>query len=118
MTDARDGRAFVKGLFGGALIGAVGGVFFAPEIYAAFKNLRGPLADAAADAGDLAADAYREATTRAAGAVGDLQQKGQAAYGKALSVVTRGADEVKERASEAQAELEQSEAKAGSRRTL
>ena len=32
MTDTRDGRAFVKGLFGGALIGAVGGVFFAPNI--------------------------------------------------------------------------------------
>jgi hypothetical protein len=41
MTDARAGRAFVKGLFGGALIGAVGGWFFAPEISAALKNLPG-----------------------------------------------------------------------------
>lgn len=77
MTDTRDGRAFVKGLFGGALIGAVAGVFFAPEIYAAFKNLRGQLTDAVADGGDVAADTYREAKTRAGDAVGDLQQKGR-----------------------------------------
>ena len=77
MTDARAGRAFVKGLFGGAFIGAVGGWFFAPEISAALKNLPGD-------------------------AVGDLQ----------------GADHVKERASEAQVELGQSDATAGQRPTL
>jgi hypothetical protein len=63
-----------------------------------------------ADAGDSAADAYREATTRAGAAVHDLQQEGRGAYGKVLSVVIRGAEGVKERAAEVQAGLDQSAA--------
>lgn len=110
MTDTRNGQAFLKGLFGGALLGTVAGVLFAPQIYAAFKQLRNELTGAVTEAGDAATGAYREATARAGEAVDDLQQKGRGAYGKALSVVIRGAEDVKERATEAQADLEQSAA--------
>jgi hypothetical protein len=64
----------------------------------------------AAGAGDAAADKYREATTSIGDAVDDLQQKGRAVYGKALSAVVRDAEDVKEPATEAQAELDQSAA--------
>ena len=103
---------FLKGLFGGALIGTAAGVLFAPQIYAALRSLRRQLTDAAADAGDAFAERYREATTRVGDAVDDLQQKGRGVYGKALSVVVRGAEDVKERAVEAQTELNQRAANA------
>jgi gas vesicle protein len=107
---AGDSSRFLKGLFGGALIGTVAGVLFAPEIHAALRNIRRQLRDMAAGAGDAAADKYREATTSIGDAVDDLQQKGRAVYGKALSAVVRDAEDVKEPATEAQAELDQSAA--------
>ena len=117
MTETRNGQAFLKGLFGGALLGTVAGVLFAPQIYAAFKNLRHELTDAVAEAGGAASGAYREATTRAGDAADDLQQTGRGVYGKALSAVIRGAEDVKERATEAQADLEQSAPKPTRRRS-
>ena len=97
---------FLKGLVGGALIGTAAGVLFAPQINAALRNIRRQLTDTAAGASDAAAEKYREATTRVGDAVDDLQQKGRAVYGKALSAVVRGAEDVKERATEARSELE------------
>jgi gas vesicle protein len=107
---AGDSSRFLKGLFGGALIGTVAGVLLAPQIHAALRNIRRQLRDMAAGAGDAAADKYREATTSIGDAVDDLQQKGRAVYGKALSAVVRDAEDVKEPATEAQAELDQSAA--------
>ena len=78
---------FLTGLVGGALIGTAAGVLFAPQINAALRNIRRQLTDAAAGASDAAAETYREATTRVGDAVDDLQQKGRAVYGKALSAV-------------------------------
>ena len=106
---------FLTGLVGGALIGTAAGVLFAPQINAALRNIRRQLRDTAAGASDAAADKYREATTRVGDAVDDLQQKGRAVYGKALSAVVRGAEDVKERATEAQNELDQSAADAARR---
>ena len=112
---AGDSSRFLKGLFGGALIGTVAGVLLAPQIHAALRNIRRQLRDTAARAGDAAADKYREATTSIGDAVDDLQQKGRAAYGKALSAVVRDAEDVKEPAAAAQAELDQSAADAARR---
>jgi gas vesicle protein len=95
----------LKGLVGGALIGTAAGVFFAPRIYAVFRNLRRHMAEAAADASGAAAEGYQEATTRVGEAVDDLHQKGRGVYEKALNVVVRGAQEITERATEAQTEL-------------
>jgi gas vesicle protein len=102
-----DRGSFLKGLFGGALIGTAAGVLFAPQIHAALQNRRRQLTDAAADAGDAATEKYREATTRAGDAVDDLKQKGREVYGKALSAVVRGAEDIKKHATEAQTELDQ-----------
>jgi len=112
---ARDSARFLMGLFGGVLIGTVAGVLLAPQIHAALRNIRRQLRDTAAGASDAAADKYREATTRVGDAVDDLQQKGRAVYGDALSPVVRGAEVVKERATEAQTELDQSAADAARR---
>jgi gas vesicle protein len=101
---------FLTGLVGGALIGTAAGVLFAPQINAALRNIRRQLTDTAVGASDAAAKKYREATTRVGDAVDDLQQKGRAVYGKALSAVVRGAEDVKERATEARSELDQSAA--------
>src|SRR5688572_22463703 len=80
---------FLKGLFGGALVGAAAGAFFTPQMYAALRNLRRQMVDAAADANDAATERYRDATTAVGDAVDDLQQKGRGSYEKALSVVAR-----------------------------
>jgi len=106
---------FLKGLFGGALVGTAAGVLFAPQIHAALRNVRRQLTDATADAGDAAAERYREVKTRVGDAVDDLQQKGRGVYGKALTAVVRGAEEIKERATEAQDELDHSDARAARR---
>jgi gas vesicle protein len=106
---------FLTGLVGGALIGTAAGVLFAPQINAALRTIRRQLTDTAAGASDAAAEKYREATTRVGDAVDDLQQKGRAVYGKALSAVVRGAEDVKERATEARSELDQSAAHAAGR---
>jgi gas vesicle protein len=113
----------LKSFFGGALIGTAAGVLFAPQLSAALRNLRRQLTDAAAEAGDAAAEGYRQATTRVGDAVDDLQQKGREVYGKALSAVVRGAEDVKERAIEgsesvrqrAQTELDRSATNAARR---
>jgi gas vesicle protein len=107
--------SFLIGLVGGALIGTAAGVLLAPQINAAVRSLRRQLTDAAAGASDAAAAKYRDATTRVGDAVDDLQQKGRGVYGKALSAVVRGAEDVKERATQAQAELDQSAANAARR---
>ncbi|OFW02760.1 MAG: hypothetical protein A3I61_16470 [Acidobacteria bacterium RIFCSPLOWO2_02_FULL_68_18] len=78
---------------GGALIGTAAGVLFAPRIYAALRAVRRQVTEAAVGAGNAVGD--------------DLRQTGRGVYGKALSMVIRGAEDVKERATEAQAELAQ-----------
>lgn len=85
--------SLLRGLVGGALIGTAAGVLFAPRIYAALRTVRRQVTDAAVGAGE--------------GVVDDLRQTGRGVYGKALSIVIRGAEDVRERATEAQAELEQ-----------
>jgi gas vesicle protein len=112
---AGHGSRFLAGLVGGALIGTAAGVLFAPQINAALRNIRRQLTDAAAGASDTAAKKYRGATTRVADAVDDLQEKGRALYGNALTTVVRGAEDVKERATEARSELDQSAAYAARR---
>jgi gas vesicle protein len=102
------GGGFLIGLFGGALIGTAAGVLFASQINAAVRNLRRQLTDAAAGASDAASARYRAATTRAGDAVDDLQQKGRGVDEKALSAVVPGAEDVKEQATEAQIDLDQS----------
>jgi hypothetical protein len=57
--------------------------------------------------GDAAAEKYRQATTRVGDAVDDPSAEG-GVYAKALSAVVRGAEDVKERAIEAQTDLDQS----------
>ena len=90
MTESRQGRTFLTGLFGGALVGTAVGVLFAPQISAAWRRLQRQLTDAAADVRDTATERGRDATAKA----GNL-------YGKALSVVARGAEAVEERAADA-----------------
>src|SRR4029453_10601387 len=94
----------LKGLFGGALIGTTAGVLFAPEIYAALRPLRRHLADA----GDVAAERYRDATARVGDAVADIQQKAREVNDRTLSVVARGAENLAKRATEGQLESDQS----------
>ena len=106
-TVAGHNGAFLRGAVGGALLGTAAGVIFAPQISAALGQLRRQMTDAATDAGGAAAGKYRETATLVGDAVDDLQQKGRAAYGKALSAVKRGADDVKARVADAQAELDQ-----------
>lgn len=106
---------FLAGFVGGALIGTATGVLFAHRINAALRNIRRQVTDTAVGVGDDAAKTYREATTRVGDAVDDLQEKGRAVYGKALSAVVRTAENVKERATDAQTELEQSTAHAARR---
>ena len=96
----------MKGLFGGALIGTAVGVLFATEIYAAWRNRQRQLMDGAAKVSAAAAETYRDAASKAGDAVDDLQQKGRGVYGKALSVVVRGAEAVEDRATDAQYDLE------------
>jgi hypothetical protein len=65
------------------------------------------MTDSVAGAGDAATGAYREATSRARSAVDDLEARGRGAYGKALSAVARGAEDVAERATQARANLDE-----------
>ena len=114
---AGHGSGFLKGVVGGALIGTAAGVLFAPQIRAALRNVQRQLTDVAAGVSDTAAEEYRETTTRVGDAVVDLQQTGRAVYGRGLSAVVRGAEEVKERATEARGELDESPAAATPRRS-
>lgn len=95
------------GLFGGALLGTIAAVLFAPQVYAALAKLRNQMTDSAAGAGDAATGAYREAASRARSAADDVQARGRGAYGDALSAVARGAADVAERASQARANLDE-----------
>jgi hypothetical protein len=79
---------------------------------AALRNLRRQLADAATNASACAAEGYREVTTRVADSVDDLQRHGRGVYGKALSVVVRGAEHVEDCATEALTDLEEIAAEA------
>src|SRR5688572_2626304 len=55
MTEpTRNGRGFATGLFGGAALGTIAGLFFAPQAYAAFTKLRNHMSDSVADAGHVA----------------------------------------------------------------
>lgn len=111
-TDARlealngHGGGFLKGLVGGAMIGAVAGVLAAPQVHAALRRLRRELTEGTADVRHGAEEKYHEATERVGHAVHDLEEKGREVYGKALNVVVRGAEDVKARAKDAQTELE------------
>ncbi len=101
MTESRQGRTFLSGLFGGALVGTAIGVLFAPRVRATCRSLQRQLEDMAADAGGVATERYRGATAKAGDAVDDLQRKGRGLYDKALNVVVRGVDAVEERAADA-----------------
>ena len=111
MTDTRNGQGFVKGLFGGALLGTLASLLFAPEIRAAFTKLRDQMTAEAADAGDVATGAYRDAATRARNAVDEIEAKGRDIYGKALDAIAHGAEDVAERATQARANQDQTKAK-------
>jgi hypothetical protein len=65
--------------------------------------------------GDAAAERYRQASTQVSDAVDDLHEKGRGAYGKVLSAVARGAQDVKDHATDAQIELDRSAPKASGR---
>ena len=116
-TNGHGGQSvsFLKGLFAGALIGTGAGIRFAPQAYAALRNLRRQLTDTAANVGDAAAERYRQASTQVSDAVDDLHEKGRGAYGKVLSAVARGAQDVKDHATDAQIELDRSAPKASGR---
>ena len=117
MHDSRRTQAFMTGLVGGALLGAAAGVLFAPQIFAALKQIQRELTDAATEAGDAATDAYRDTVARAGDAAEELHDKGRGAYGKALNVIIRGAEGVEAKATDALDGLDQSAAVAATRRT-
>jgi len=93
--------AFLKGLAGGVLIGAAASLLFAPGMQTALRTARRRVTEAAAGAGDAVVD--------------DLRHRGRDVYGKALSVVIRGAEDVRERATQAQGELNQPAARTHAR---
>jgi gas vesicle protein len=116
--EATNGQgSFVKGLCAGALVGTAAGIFFAPQASAALRSLRRQLTDTAANVGDAAAARYRQASTQVSDAVDDLHEKGRGAYGQVLSVVARGAQDVKDHATDAKAELDRSASKAAGRQS-
>ena len=117
MTDRRRGHAFMTGFIGGALLGAAAGVLFAPQVFAALKQIRRELTDAATEASDAATGAYREAAARAGDAAEELHDKGRGAYGRVLSVIIRGAEGVEGKATDALDGLDQSAAVAATRRS-
>jgi gas vesicle protein len=116
-TNDHGGQAasFLKGLFAGALVGTAAGILFAPQAVAALRSLRRQLTDTAANIGDAAAERYQQASTQVSDAVDDLHEKGRGAYGKVLSAVVRGAQDVKNHATEAQTELDRSAPNASAR---
>jgi hypothetical protein len=90
-------------------------VLFGFQLKAARRSIRRQLREPAAGASDAAAEKYREATTSAGEPGDDLQQKGRAVYEKALIAVVRGAENFKERATEAGSELDRNAAPAARR---
>lgn len=116
MNQSRRTQAFMTGFAGGALLGAAAGVLFAPQIFAALKQMKRELADAATEAGDAATGAYRDAAAQASGAAEELHDKGRGAYGKVLSGIIRGAENVEAKATDALDALDQSAAVAATRR--
>jgi len=117
MTDTRGGQRFMTGFVGGALLGAAAGVLFAPQIFAALKQVRREMADCVTEAGESAAGAYREATVRAGDAAEELTDRGRGAYGKVLSGIIHGAEDIEAKATDALDGLDQSAAVAATRRT-
>lgn len=111
------GVSFLRGLFAGALVGTAAGILFAPQAYAALRSFRRQLTDTAENIGDAAAERYRQTSAQVSDAVDDLHEKGRGAYGKVLSAVVRGAQDVESHATEAQAELRRSAPKASARRS-
>jgi gas vesicle protein len=81
-----NGGGFVMGLLTGAVIGAGLGMLFAPK---AGSELRNQLSDQAGALANQASDGYKKATESAA----EWVDRGREVYGKAKSVVARGADE-------------------------
>lgn len=104
--------SFLKGAFVGTLVGTAVGILFAPHAHAALRSLRRQLTDTAADIGDAAADRYREAGAQVSDAVDDLHEQGREAYGKVLSAVGRGAQDVEHHATETRTELNRGAPKA------
>jgi gas vesicle protein len=87
--------AFLRGLVGGALIGAAAGVVCAPHVYAALRRFRRQLRDV----NDSPATRYRHVTAQVGGAFDDLEQKARDAAEQAPGVVARAASDL-ERESE------------------
>jgi len=116
-TNGHGGQSvsFLTGLFTGAFVGAAAGILFAPHAYAALRSLRRQVTDTVASVGDTAAEGYRQASTQVSDAVDDLQEKGRGAYGKVLTAVARGAQDVKDYATDAKTELDRSASKASGR---
>jgi gas vesicle protein len=107
----------MSGLIGGAVLGAAAAALFAPQILAALKQVRRELAECLSEAGDSATVAYRDAAARAGDAADELHDKGRGAYGKVLSVIIRGAEDVEGKAADALDALDQSAAVAATRRS-
>jgi gas vesicle protein len=82
--------AFLKGLVGGALIGATAGVVCAPQVYAALRRFRRRLMDV----DDSPATRYQHVTAQVGGTFDDLEEKARHVAEKAPSVVARGAGPV------------------------
>jgi gas vesicle protein len=91
--------AFLKGLVGGALIGAAAGLVCAPQVYAALRTFRRQLMNVS----DSGAQRYRHVTTEVGGAFDDLQKARDVAE-KAPSSVARAAGDVTDRRIEREAE--------------
>jgi gas vesicle protein len=117
MTDTRRGQGFTTGFIGGALLGGVAAALFAPQISAAFQQVRREIANCMGDARVSATGAYREAAARAGEAAEELHDKGRGAYGTVLNVIIKGAEDVEGRAADALDELDQSAAVAAARKS-
>jgi gas vesicle protein len=121
MTETRleatngQGISFLTGLISGALIGTGIAILFAPQASAALRRLRRQVADTAATAGDAAGERYRQASAQVSDAVDHLHEKGRGAYGSVLGAVARGAQDVKDHATDARIELVRSAPKPSGR---
>jgi hypothetical protein len=106
------GGAVLKGLVGGAVVGAAAGATCAVLVCAAVRLFRRPLTVAS----DSATERCREVTAQPGGALGDLSGVARDVIGNARTVVERGAG-VTEYASAAHPERDRSLAKAARRST-
>jgi gas vesicle protein len=104
------GAAFLKGLVGGAVIGAAAGLICAVQVHAAVRMLRRQLTAAS----DSATERYREVTAQVGGAFDDFSRTARDLLGNPRTLVGRGAG-VKEPASVAHTELDRNVARAARR---